>query len=476
MNNFQQIIGIEVHVVVNAKTKMFSHSKSCHYDQINENVSAFDLAMPGLLPTVNQYVVEKAICLGKKLNMSISDELVFDRKNYFYPDLPKGFQITQKFCPIGINGYLEIKNEKNEIKKILIKEIHIEEDTAKQINFDNKITLDYNRSGMPLIEIVSDCNISSSYEAIQYLTKLKQILNFTEISDAKMEDGSLRADINLSVKLYGTKTLGTRVEIKNLNSFFNIKKAIEYEVEKHISSLLLNKPIIQATKKWDEKSSKTIFMREKTSEKEYHYICEPNIPTIKLTKEFINNAIKSMRFDCDKIEKDLYQNNVDHKIIEILLNNFDLFKIFHYVTNKIDDYKLAITWIVIELVGLLKKDNFPIKNFSKTKIDQIVIMLKLLKDGKINNRQGKKIIVEIYKTNASVEHIIDKFNFKQITDEKMLNSLLMQIISSNPKLIKEYDTRPEKVEKMIIGKLMEKTKGQANPVLSMSLLKNILKK
>ena len=217
-------------------------------------------------------------------------------------------------------------------------------------------------------------------------------------------------------------------------------------------------------------------MREKTSEKEYHYICEPNIPTIKLTKEFINNAIKSMRFDCDKIEKDLYQNNVDHKISEILLNNFDLFKIFHYVANKIDDYKLAITCIVIELVGLLKKDNFPIKNFSKTKIDQIVIMLKILKEGKINNRQGKKIIVEIYKTNASVEHIIDKFNFKQITDEKMLNSLLMQIISSNPKLIKEYDTRPEKVEKMIIGKLMEKTKGQANPVLSMSLLKNILKK
>ena len=476
MNNFQQIIGIEVHVVVNAKTKMFSYSKSCHYDLINENVNPFDLAMPGLLPTVNQYVVEKAICLAKKLNMSISDELVFDRKNYFYLDLPKGFQITQKFYPIGINGYIEIKNEKNELKKILIKEIHIEEDTAKQINFGNKIMLDYNRSGMPLIEIVSDCNISSSYEAIQYLTKLKQILNFTEISDAKMEDGSLRADINLSVKLYGAKVLGTRVEIKNLNSLFNIKKAIEYESAQHISSLLLNKPIIQATKKWDEKLNKTVFMREKTNEKEYHYISEPNIPAIKLSEEFINNATKSIRYDRDKIEKDLYQNNVGQKIIEILLNNFDLFKIFYYVATKINDYKLAITWIVIELVGLLKKDNLPIKNFPKAKIDQIVIMLKILKDGKINNRQGKKIIIEIYKTNATVEHIIDKFNFKQITDEKLLNSLLIQIISSNSELIKEYDTRPEKVEKMIIGKLMEKTKGQANPILSMSLLKNILKK
>lgn len=476
MNNFQQVIGIEVHVVVNAKTKMFSYSKSCHYDQINENVNAFDLAMPGLLPIVNQYVVEKAICLAKKLNMTISDELIFDRKNYFYLDLPKGFQITQKFCPIGTNGYLEIKNEKNELKKILIKEIHIEEDTAKQINIDGKIILDYNRSGMPLIEIVSDCNISSSYEAIQYLTKLKQILNFTEISDAKMEDGSLRADINLSVNLYGDKMLGTRVEIKNLNSFFNIKQAIEYEVEQHISSLLLNKPIIQATKKWDEKLNKTMFMRKKTNEKEYHYIFEPNIPPIKLTKEFINNATKSLKFDLEKIENDLQQNNVDRKIIEILLNNFDLFKIFYYVANKINDYKLTITWILIELVGLLKKENFPIKNFSKTKIDNIVVMLKILKDGKINNKQGKKILLEIYKTNNSVEHIIDKFNFKQITDEKILSSLLNQIISSNSKLISEYSSKPKKIQKMIIGKLMEKTKGQANPVLAMILLKNILKK
>ncbi len=476
MNNFQQIIGIEVHVVVNSKTKMFSYSKSCHYDRMNENVNAFDLAMPGLLPTVNQYVVEKAICLAKKLNMTINEELIFDRKNYFYLDLPKGYQITQKFYPIGINGYLEILNEKNEVKKILIKEIHIEEDTAKQINIGDKIMLDYNRSGMPLIEIVSDCNISSSYEAIQYLTKLKQILNFTEVSDAKMEDGSLRADINLSVNLYGSKKLGTRVEIKNLNSFFNIKKAIEYEVALHISSILLNKPIIQATKKWDEKLNKTIFMREKTNEKEYHYIFEPNIPAIKLTEEFINNATKNLKFDFDKIKNDLEQNNVDKKIIDILLNNFDLFKVFHYVINQINDYKLTITWILIELVGLLKKDNFPIKNFPKAKIDQIITMLKILKEGKINNKQGKKIILEIYKTDDSVEYIIDKFNFKQITDEKVLNSLLTQIISSNSKLVDEYSLRPERVEKMIIGKIMEKTKGQANPILAMSLLKSILKK
>lgn len=476
MNNFQQVIGIEVHVVVNSKTKMFSYSKSCHYDQMNENVNAFDLAMPGLLPTVNQYVVEKAICLAKKLNMTINEELIFDRKNYFYLDLPKGYQITQKFYPIGINGYLEILNEKNEVKKILIKEIHIEEDTAKQINIGDKIMLDYNRSGMPLIEIVSDCNISSSYEAIQYLTKLKQILNFTEVSDAKMEDGSLRADINLSVNLYGSEKLGTRVEIKNLNSFFNIKKAIEYEMALHISSILLNKPIIQATKKWDENLNKTIFMREKTNEKEYHYIFEPNIPAIKLTQEFINNATKNLKFDFDKIKNDLEQNNVDKEIIDILLNNFDLFKVFHYVVNQINDYKLTITWILIELVGLLKKDNFPIKNFPKAKIDQIITMLKILKEGKINNKQGKKIILEIYKTNDSVEYIIDKFNFKQITDEKVLNSLLTQIISSNSKLVDEYSLRPERVEKMIIGKLMEKTKGQANPILAMSLLKSILKK
>lgn len=243
LNNFFATIGLEIHAVLSTKSKMFSNSKSCHNDKPNTNISYMDLALPGILPTVNKAAVEKGIALAHALNMNIDKHLFFDRKNYYYHDLPKGFQITQQFHPIGTNGKITLDNG----NVIGIERIHLEEDTAKETTNNGKIYLDYNRSGMPLIEIVTKPDIHSSLDAVEFLTKLKRNLIFLDISNAKMEDGSLRVDVNISIAPVGSKQLGQRVEIKNINSFANVIKAINYEIKRQTELILKNEKILFAT-------------------------------------------------------------------------------------------------------------------------------------------------------------------------------------------------------------------------------------
>lgn len=244
MNNFLPTIGIEVHIALNTKSKMFSPSKNNHNDQINTNINEIDLALPGVMPSVNENAVVKAIRLATALNMKIDQNVRFDRKNYFYQDLPKGYQITQQFYPIGQNGKIDISN-----KSIGVERIHIEEDTAKQIMLGDKLCLDYNRAGVPLIEVVSRPDIHSAVEAYEYLNNLRRIVSFLDISDAKMEDGSMRADINISIAPRGFDKLGTKVEIKNINSFNNIMKAIDYEIDRQSELLLTGNKIEQETRR-----------------------------------------------------------------------------------------------------------------------------------------------------------------------------------------------------------------------------------
>ena len=273
MKNFEVIIGIEVHTVLNTKTKMFSSSLNCHYSKQNTNISPIDLALPGTLPQPNFEGIKKGIWLAIELNMDINyKNIQFDRKNYFYLDLPKGFQITQQYFPIGKNGYIEIISESGEKKRIDIERIHLEEDTAKQTIKDDKLFLDYNRSGMPLIEIVTKPNIASGYEAQQYLKELVKILKFANISDAKLEDGSLRADVNISIRPFGQKEFGNKVEIKNINSINNVKKAIDFEINRQTQLLLKNEKVIQETRRFDDSQNITVHMREKTNAVNYRYI------------------------------------------------------------------------------------------------------------------------------------------------------------------------------------------------------------
>ncbi len=470
LNNFFATIGLEIHAVLSTKSKMFSNSKSCHNDKPNTNISYMDLALPGILPTVNKAAVEKGIALAHALNMNIDKHLFFDRKNYYYHDLPKGFQITQQFHPIGTNGKITLDNG----NVIGIERIHLEEDTAKETTNNGKIYLDYNRSGMPLIEIVTKPDIHSSLDAVEFLTKLKRNLIFLDISNAKMEDGSLRVDVNISIAPVGSKQLGQRVEIKNINSFANVIKAINYEIKRQTELILKNEKILFATMRWNEQTNKTEFMRMKDSENQYNFIPEKNIGNIYLTDEFVNSTIAKINKTPDVIKQELKQLNIKDELIEQLLNDFDLYKVFTTVNTKINDPGLTISWVIIELVSYLKNKNKQITDLTNRQIELITKLLTLLKSEEINGKQAKIIFPEMLDDNKGPDIIMKEKNFIQIKDEKVLEELLNKIIDKNPNMLEQYDNRKERVLKYYLGILMAETKGQANPKTSNEVLIKII--
>lgn len=471
INNFIPTIGLEIHCSLNTKSKMFSDSKSCHNDKPNTNISFLDLALPGVLPTVNKEAVKKGIILAYTLGMKIDKTLIFDRKNYFYQDLPKGFQITQQYHPIGRNG--SIKLDDGTI--INIERIHLEEDTAKEQTINGKTYLDYNRAGMPLIEIVCRPDIHSAQQAVEFLTKLKRNLVFMNISNGKMEDGSLRVDVNISVAPMGSKKLGERVEIKNINSFANVAKAINYEINRQIGLILKNQEIENCTRRWDETKNQTIFMRRKDTQIEYNYFSEPNICPIPLEDEFINNVLQHLNKTPDEIAKELKSKNLKSELIDQLLNDFELYKVFNTIESKINDINLAVSWIMVELVGYLKNNNLQITCINENHINLIVKLLDLLKSGEINGKQAKVIFPEMLKDQKDPTIIMREKNIVQIKNEKVLEEILDKIINQNVKMLDQFANREERVLKYFLGILMKETKGQANPNIANEILNKIIK-
>lgn len=471
INNFIPTIGLEIHCSLNTKSKMFSDSKSCHNDKPNTNISFLDLALPGVLPTVNKEAVKKGIILANTLGMEIDKTLIFDRKNYFYQDLPKGFQITQQYHPIGRNG--SIKLDDGII--INIERIHLEEDTAKEQTINGKTYLDYNRAGMPLIEIVCRPDIHSAQQAVEFLTKLKRNLVFMNISNGKMEDGSLRVDVNISVAPIGSKKLGERVEIKNINSFANVAKAINYEINRQIGLILKNQEIENCTRRWDETKNQTIFMRRKDTQIEYNYFSEPNICPIPLEDEFINNVLQHLNKTPDEIAKELKSKNLKSELIDQLLNDFELYKVFNTIESKINDINLVVSWIMVELVGYLKNNNLQIASINENHINLIVKLLDLLKSGEINGKQAKVIFPEMLKDQKDPTIIMEEKNIVQIKDEKVLEEILDKIIDQNVKMLDQFANREERVLKYFLGMLMKETNGQANPNIANEILNKIIK-
>lgn len=471
INNFIPTIGLEIHCSLNTKSKMFSDSKSCHNDKPNTNISFLDLALPGVLPTVNKEAVKKGIILAHTLGMEIDKTLIFDRKNYFYQDLPKGFQITQQYHPIGRKGSIKLDNG----TIINIERIHLEEDTAKEQTIKGKTYLDYNRAGMPLIEIVCRPDIHSAEHAIEFLTKLKRNLVFMNVSNGKMEDGSLRVDVNISIAPVGSKKLGERVEIKNINSFANVSRAINYEVNRQIGMILKNQEIENCTRRWDEAKNKTIFMRRKDTDIEYNYFSEPNISPISLEDKFINDVLQHLNKTPDEITKELKSKNLKSELIEQLLNDYELYKIFNSVETRVNDINLVVSWIMVELVGYLKTNNLQLANINKNHINLIVKLLQLLKSGDVNGKQAKVIFPEMLKDEKDPSVIMGEKNLVQIKDEKILENILNKIIDQNIKMLDQFENREERVLKYFLGMLMKETKGQANPNIANNVLNKLIK-
>lgn len=468
INNFELVIGIEIHIELNTQTKCFSPISNDFNGPVNELISPIDLGYPGTLPLLNQAVVIKAIKLAKALNMEIDHELHFDRKNYYYTDLPKGFQITQQFRPIGKNGILELDLDGME-KKIEIERIHIEEDTARQLHQNETTFINYNRAGVPLIEIVSKPQISSAQEAAKYVDTIRQIVQILNISDAKMAEGSLRADVNLSTRLRGDQNYGTRVEIKNLNSLNNIKKAIEFESQLQIKKILNNEIINQETKRFDEATSQTVAIREKTDAIDYRYFPEPNLPVIKLDPNFVKDIKIEPLPKAIKAHFQTYQVSLEY--IEQIINNPDYLTFLNTVNHP--DVAEIVKIFFAEIVPLIKKDNLELKDLNINP-NHFHDLINVFKEGIISGKQLKLVIPKLSNLTISVDQLLEQMKLKLISDENVIIEWIESVKAKNPNLLNDYQNKTEATTKFVVGEIMKLSKGQANPILSVKLVNKLL--
>ncbi len=469
IKNLEVVIGIEIHLELNTKTKLFSHAKNDFDSLPNTNATVIDLGYPGTLPSLNKEAVVKGIKLCKALQMSIDHELHFDRKNYYYTDIPKGFQITQQFRPIGSNGKMTLFLSDNKVKEVNINRLHIEEDTARQIHTSTETLINYNRAGVPLLEIVSEPEMSTSEEAMSYINNIRTIALFLGISDSKMSEGSLRADINISLRMLGSKKLGTKVEIKNINSLNNVKKAIEFEIACQSKKIIAGEIIKQETKRFDEATSENIVMREKSDDIDYKYFKEPNIPPIILDEKWVDNIlIEEMPWE----QRERYlSDGIPEAFISLLNNNFEASKYFDSIQYK--DRELLAKFFFSEVLPLAK--NIKIEELN-IKPQHIVDLIDFSLTGTISGKQLKTLFPRLVNLKTSVEELIKSEGSVQISDEKTLSPIINDIISKNPHLLNEFVERQERTLKFVIGQLMKLTKGQANPIVSTQITMEILEK
>lgn len=471
---FDAVIGLEIHVQMKTKTKMFSSSPVSFGLDPNTEVSEVDMAFPGTMPSVNKQAVINAIRVSHALHMDIDRTVMFERKNYFYSDLPKGYQITQQFRPIGSNGYLTIKTSTGE-KKIRVERLHMEEDTCKQLHSWDFSLLDYNRAGIPLVEIVSKPDMSTGEEAAKYVEKIRSIVSFLDVSDGKMEEGSLRCDVNISLKEKGSSKLGTKVEIKNLNSIANIQKAIDFEISRQSIILEFGGSIAQETRRFDEGSQETVLMRVKTDAVDYKYFTEPNIPPIILSEEFVDDAIKSSP-ELAEVRSERYAllglNEYD---ISLLLSSKEISDYFDESIKSGANPKLLANWIIGDIQSYLNKNGISIKNFA-IKPSRLGELVKMVEAKEISNTQGKEIFEKMVDNDKSPKEIAQELGAIQISDESELNSIVVSLLDQYPDLVTDYKNGKDRVLGFLVGQVMKLTKGKANPALTSKLLIDEIKR
>ena len=472
--NFEQVIGLEVHCELKTNTKMFSSAPVTFGEDVNTQVNEVCLAMTGTMPVLNRRGVEFAIRVCHALHMEIDELLCFDRKNYYYSDLPKGFQITQDKRPIGRNGYLDIEVD-GEIKRVEIERLHMEEDTAKQFHFDDFSLIDYNRSGIPLIEIVTRPNIRSGSEAAAYLEKLRQIFLYTDVSDAKMEEGSMRCDVNISIRPFGSEKFGTRCEIKNLNSISNVQKAIEFEALRHEKELIQGRAIAQETRRFDEDSKETVTMRAKGDAVDYKYYTEPNILPIRLDHNWVEEIKANLPMMADeRVKIYIEQHDIPKTEAHILVTSKELSDFYEETVKTCKEYKLVCNWLLGEVQAYLNKNNMTI---NETKLTPAYLgkMISFIQDGTISSKQAKVVFESLMKEGKDPEIIIEEKHMKQISDPETLTSIINEVLDANEQSIIDFKNGKDRAVGFLVGQIMKKTGGQANPKVTNQILIRLLK-
>ena len=454
-------IGIEIHCQLKTDTKMFSGAATSFGRKANTCVNEIDLGMPGVLPEVNREAVKKAVMACTALHLDIDPLVKFDRKNYYYSDLPKGFQITQQFHPIGRNGYVEIETAEGK-KKIRINRIHMEEDTAKQFHLTKFSLLDFNRAGTPLIEIVSEPDMHSGEEAEAYVEALRQTLYYIGVSDCRMEEGSMRCDTNVSISPKGSGVLGTKNEIKNLNSISHIGKAVNYEIERQKKLLEAGEKVLQETRRFDEKSGETVLMRRKEGNVDYKFFPEPNIFPIRLSDEWIKDIQDNMP-ELPQARKERYRSEYglsDHDI-SILISNKEMSDYFETVTKFTSNAKSACNWLLSDISAWL--------NTHETTIDQAQLnpenlakLIAMIDDGKISNAQAKKLVDDLM-AGKDPEVAAKEKGLQQVSDTGAIAAMVNEVMDANPQAIEDFRNGKSRAVGFIVGQVMKKSRGQANP-------------
>jgi aspartyl-tRNA(Asn)/glutamyl-tRNA(Gln) amidotransferase subunit B len=472
--NYEAVIGLEIHVEMKTKTKMFSSAPVTYGELPNTSTSPVCFAFPGTLPTVNKQAVINAIRVSNALNMQIDRELHFDRKNYFYSDLPKGFQITQNDRPIGFDGFMDIQTSLGN-KRIGIERLHLEEDTCKQLHSWDCTLLDYNRAGIPLIEIVSKPDLRTGEEAMKYVEKIRSIVTFLDVSDGRMEEGSLRCDVNVSIRPVGSEKFGTKVEIKNLNSISNVQKSIEYEILRQ-SEILDNGGVIQQeTRRFDEAKKETVLMRVKTDSVDYKYFTEPNIVPIKLSEEFITNTINTSNELADSKLNRYQELGLSSYDANLLIADKDVSVYYDNALKAGGSPKLIANWVIGDIQGYLNKNNIRINEF-KVKPNHLSELVKLIEEGKVSNKQGREILQEMINSGTSPIELVKKMGATQISDEGAIQSLIMEIINANPQSVIDYKNGKDRAVGFLVGQVMKKSQGKANPAITNKLIVEELKR
>ena len=470
--NFEAVIGLEIHVETKSNSKMFSSSPNKFSTNPNSQCSVFDLAFPGVMPSVNKKCVINALRVCHALHMKIDNELWFDRKNYFYSDLPKGYQITQQFRPIGKDGYLILDIDDKKVR-INIERLHMEEDTCKQLHLRDETLLDYNRAGVPLIEIVSKPEIKNGLEAMKYVEKIRDIVTYADVSDGKMEEGSLRCDVNVSIRPVGSEKFGTKVEIKNLNSLANIQKAIDFEIKRQSSLLLKGIAIEQETRRYDELKKETVLMRVKTDAVDYKYFTEPNIIPILLSDEFITDAITSCPELLDhKLERYMNEYKLSKYDSLVILSNKDNANYFEEILKYTNEYKLAANWVSVDIQSYLNKTNKSILEFPISSKD-IATLINAIKDNKVSNKIAKDIFNKASQ-GENIEELLEKSN--QVSDVSELLKLVNEVLDQNQESINLIKNGKDRALGFLVGQVMKLSKGKANPALTSKLIKEEIEK
>ena len=474
---YETVIGLEVHVELATKTKIFCGCSTAFGGAPNTHTCPVCTGMPGSLPVLNKKVVEYAAAVGLATNCNITKDCKFDRKNYFYPDNPQNYQISQLYLPICRDGHVDIELEDGTVKPVRIHEIHMEEDAGKLVHDDwsGESLVDFNRSGVPLIEIVSEPDMRSAKEVIAYLEKLRLIIQYLGASDCKLQEGSMRADVNLSVREVGTAEFGTRTETKNLNSFSAIERAIEAEKNRQIDLIESGEKVVQETRRWNDDKEYSYAMRSKEDAQDYRYFPDPDLVPIHISDEWLEEIrSRQPEFKTEKMKRYKEEFGIPDYDIEILTDSKKLADIFEQTTAICNNPKKVSNWLMVETMRIIKEKAMDVSDISFSPAN-LAALIKLTDDGSINSSVAKEVFEKIFGEDIDPVKYVEENGLKQVNDEGALKKTVEDVIAANPQSVEDYRSGKEKAIGFLVGQTMKAMKGKANPAMVNEMLKELLK-